>query len=59
MYRKAGAVVVAVLINYMIMPNCGYTHAYTQIVQTGDKSGDGEGPKLYKAVNFDLLFPKR
>ncbi|XP_065356472.1 myb-like protein AA [Calliphora vicina] len=59
-YTKA---VFALLIN-LILLQCRFfkTMAYTQISTSGrradDGVNDGGGPKIYKAVNFDLIFPK-
>ncbi|XP_037825478.1 myb-like protein AA [Lucilia sericata] len=61
-YTKA---VYILLINIILLQCCVHTLAYTQISSnmgsggTDDRSdGGGGGPKIYKAVNFDLIFPK-
>lgn len=36
------------------------SQAYTQVATSGSSGGHTEeGPKIYKALNFDLIFPKR
>lgn len=57
-YTKAAYVL---LINVIILQFCGESKAYTQISSRADQGEDhnNDGPKIYKAVNFDLIFPKR
>lgn len=56
-YTKAAYVL---LINVIILQFCGESKAYTQISSRADKGEhNDDGPKIYKAVNFDLIFPKR
>ncbi|XP_073822633.1 uncharacterized protein [Musca autumnalis] len=38
--------------------NVQLSQAYTQVSTSGSSDHSGDGPKIYKALNFDLVFPK-
>ena len=58
MFHANAIFIVVLLINNILLQCCPPTYAYTQVAVDGSSSSS-DGPKIYKAVNFDLIFPKR
>ncbi|XP_061387725.1 LIM domain-containing protein A [Musca vetustissima] len=53
--NAVGILLISTILLYGHIQRC---HAYTQVSTSGNGEHSGDGPKIYKALNFDLVFPK-
>lgn len=48
--------VLSLLLGFLLFPQ--ETNAYSQVLVSGSADGADQGPRIFKALNTDLIFPK-
>jgi len=48
----------ALLVYFSFIFGCVRIEAYSQVLVSGTGAGNDQGPRIFKALNTDLIFPK-
>lgn len=48
--------VLGLLLGFLLFPQ--EASAYSQVLVSGSAAGGDQGPRIFKAMNTDLIFPK-